>query len=118
MIAPSTQTPNEPRQFAPPRQLAPGTFDVISRNRSNGTPTLVGHVYVVGAGSNVIVEHWALSPAYGSPDSSQDMAVERRSQGYGSMAAFVSAMHDIEAQGNFTFSYVHAECTNYTTLPS
>lgn len=119
MIQPHATPASESGEpFSPPsRQLYPGTFEVRSKNRSSGATSVVGHVYVEGAGSNLIVEHWALRPAYASPDNAQDMVVVQVSSGYNSLSAFLSAMHAIEAQTGQTFSYVRADCYSFSSLP-
>ena len=116
MIRPTSDNTHGDPFNVPSRQLYPGTFEVLSRNRSNGNTSVVGHVYVVGGSSNLVVGHWAPNAAYASPSSTQDMQVAQVTPGHSSLSAFLSAMHALESQGA-TFSYVRADCYSFSSLP-
>lgn len=117
MSAPLLHPPGHAAAGVPFRQLDPGTFDVRSHLRSNGSSSVVGHIFVETINNNVKVEHYALAPAFASPNSTQDMRIERRAQSHTSLSAFLNEMRGLESPGN-TFTYIRAECETFSSLPS
>lgn len=116
---PDSNPDSNPSSTAPPvprRQLDPGTFEVMSRNRSSGVGTGVGWVFVVDGANNLTVEHWALKPAYSSPSSTQDMVVVKVASGYESFADFLEAMQELNNEGA-NFRYVRSDSYAFVDLP-
>ena len=117
MSAPLLHQPGHAAAGVPFRQLDPGSFDVRSHLRSNGSSTLVGHVFVETISGSVKVEHWALAPGFASPNSTQDMRVERRSQDHSNLADYLDFLRGLEESGP-SFTYIRAECETFSSLPS